>query len=106
MINILSCLSSSMITGSRRATTSRYDSPPEGGINVSVHRRWQFGSHIMITSVPVVEFIFVTVCKILRIGFLHPQESSQSQWGLNEKFKYLDFFIRHPVAHAGIDFIQ
>lgn len=95
-----------MITGSRRTTTSRYDSPPKDGTNASMWCRWWLESHVTITSVPVVEFIFVTICKILRIGFLHPQKLSQSQWSLSEKLQYLDFFIRHPVAHAGIEFIQ
>jgi len=57
-----------------------------------------------ITSVPVVEFVFVTVCKILRVGLL-VSGKSQLHPGPSENFEYLDFFIRHPVTHAGIQFI-
>ena len=76
-----------------------------GRKNALIGRKWWFGPQTKITSVPVVEFVFVTICKILRIGLLDPQDVSIEIWS-GVKLKYLDFFIRHPVTHPGIQFVQ
>lgn len=104
IINILSCLSSSMITGSSRTTTSRYDSPPAD----SKVLMWCGGPSpvITITSVPIVEFILVTVCKILRIGLLYHPHLNRNPAEVKNLNTYFDFLICHPIAHASVQFIQ
>jgi hypothetical protein len=75
IIRIFSCLSNSIITGSKRTTTSRYDSPPAKYAYQKLHDlKW---AH---TSITIVELILISVCIIFGISRLYIEWVCNKVW--------------------------